>query len=136
MYIFSNEEIEEMITMQACMEILEVLYKDIAEGKALLMFPEATRSPHASLQRALPGSALIAVRQSVPILPVGITGMEELEKKFWIFRRPRITVNIGKPFSLPKAGSKLTKEELAEHTELIMRRIAALLPPKYRGVYG
>jgi alanine dehydrogenase len=36
-YVFSNEEIEEMISMQACMEILEVLYKDIAEGNALLI---------------------------------------------------------------------------------------------------
>ena len=37
MYVFSNEEIEKMITMQACMEILDALYKDIAEGKALLI---------------------------------------------------------------------------------------------------
>jgi 1-acyl-sn-glycerol-3-phosphate acyltransferase len=108
----------------------------LAGGKALLMFPEATRSPNARLQRALPGSALIAVRHSVPILPVGISGMEELGKAFWIFRRPRITINIGPTFSLPEAGSRLTKEELAENTELIMRRIAELLPPEYRGVYG
>jgi 1-acyl-sn-glycerol-3-phosphate acyltransferase len=111
--------------------------KALGEGKALLMFPEATRSPKAQLQRAFPGSALIASRHSVPVLPVGIAGSERLEKRsFWIFRRPRITINIGKPFSLPRAGSKLTKEELAGHTELIMQRIAELLPPEYRGVYG
>jgi 1-acyl-sn-glycerol-3-phosphate acyltransferase len=108
----------------------------LEEGKALVMFPEATRSENARLQRALPGSALIASRHSVPILPVGITGTEELTKAFWFFRRPRITVNIGQPFFLPKVSSKLSKEELAEHTELIMRRIAELLPPEYRGVYG
>jgi 1-acyl-sn-glycerol-3-phosphate acyltransferase len=108
----------------------------LAEGKALVMFPEATRSENARLQPALNGSALIASRHSVPVLPVGITGTEELTKAFWIFRRPRLTVNIGKPFFLPKAGNKLSKEELAENTELIMRRIAELLPPGYRGVYG
>jgi len=107
----------------------------LAEGRALVMFPEATRSKNAQLQSAFPGSALIASRQAVPILPVGISGTERL-KGLGLFRRPRITVNIGKPFSLPKAGSKLTKDELAEQTELIMRRIAALLPPEYRGVYG
>ena len=107
----------------------------LAEGRALVMFPEATRSPKAQLQRAFPGSALIASRQTVPVIPVGIYGTERL-KGLWLFRRPRITVNIGPTFSLPKAGSKITKDELAEHTELIMRRIAELLPPKYRGVYG
>jgi 1-acyl-sn-glycerol-3-phosphate acyltransferase len=109
--------------------------KVLAEGEALVMFPEATRSPKAQLQRAFPGSALIASRRAVPILPVGIFGTERL-KGLWLFRRPRITVNIGPTFSLPGAGSKLTRDELAEHTELIMRRIAELLPPKYRGVYG
>ena len=108
----------------------------LAEGRVLVMFPEATRSRKAQLQPAFPGSALIAGRRAVPILPVGIAGTEKLKKSRWLFRRPRITVNIGKPFSLPKAGNKLTKEELAEHTVLIMRRIAELLPPQYRGVYG
>jgi 1-acyl-sn-glycerol-3-phosphate acyltransferase len=107
----------------------------LAEGGALVMFPEATRSRKAQLQPAFPGSALIASRQAVPILPVGIFGTERL-KGLWFWRRPRITVNIGPTFSLPKAGSKLTREELVEHTELIMRRIAGLLPPRYRGIYG
>lgn len=107
----------------------------LAEGLVLVMFPEATRSPKAQLQPALPGSALIASRHGVPILPVGIAGTEKL-KGWWLFRRPRITVKIGQPFSLPSSGAKITKEELAEHTGLIMRRVAALLPPRYRGVYG
>jgi 1-acyl-sn-glycerol-3-phosphate acyltransferase len=109
--------------------------KALAEGRALVMFPEATRSRRACLQPAFPGSALIASRHAVPVLPVGISGSERL-KGLWLFRRPRVTVNIGPTFSLPGAGGRLTKNELAEHTELIMRRIAALLPPQYRGVYG
>jgi 1-acyl-sn-glycerol-3-phosphate acyltransferase len=111
----------------------------LSEGKALLMFPEATRSPHASLQRALSGSALIASRHSVSILPVGVTGTEGMKKRFWLhlYRpRPRLTVNIGKPFTLPGVGKKLSKEKLAENTDFLMRRIAELLPPQYRGVYG
>lgn len=108
----------------------------LAEGRVLVMFPEATRSPNAQLQSALPGSALIASRQAVTVLPVGIFGTEKLKKSSWLFRRPRITVNIGPPFSLPKAGGKLTKDELMEHTELIMQRIAELLPSRYRGVYS
>jgi 1-acyl-sn-glycerol-3-phosphate acyltransferase len=108
----------------------------LADGQALMLFPEASRSENAQLQSALPGSALIASRHSVPVLPVGITGTEEVDRRGWIFRRPRITVNIGQPFYLPSPGSRLTKAELAEHTELIMRHIAELLPLEYRGVYG
>ncbi len=108
----------------------------LADGLALGMFPEATRSKNAQLQPALLGSALIAHRGGAPILPVGITGSEKLKGWSWILRRPRITVNIGQPFYLPPAGSKVTKVELAEYTDFIMQRIAELLPPKYRGVYG
>jgi 1-acyl-sn-glycerol-3-phosphate acyltransferase len=108
----------------------------LASGLALGMFPEATRSQNARLQPAMAGSALIASRSGVPILPVGITGTEKARGFFWALRRPRITVNIGQPFRLPSAGSKLTREELVEHTNLIMQRIAELLPPEYRGVYG
>lgn len=116
-------------------KVLRRSEKALAEGRALLIFPEATRSPNACLQRALPGSALIASRHSVPVLPVAIYGAERL-KGLWLFRRPRITLNIGPTFSLPGAGTKLSREELAGHTELIMRKIAGLLPPQYRGVYG
>jgi 1-acyl-sn-glycerol-3-phosphate acyltransferase len=108
----------------------------LADGMALVMFPEATRSQSARLQPAFPGSALIAMRCGVPILPVGISGTEKIKGIAWILRRPRITVNIGQPFYLPPADSKLTKAKLAEYTGLIMQRIAELLPPQYRGDYA
>ena len=107
----------------------------LSDGLALVMFPEATRSRSAQLQRAFPGSALIAMRSRVPILPVGIAGTERIKGVGWIFRRPRITVNIGRPFYLP-SSSRLTRAGLIENTSFIMERIAELLPPKYRGVYG
>ena len=107
----------------------------LTDGLALVMFPEATRSKSARLQPAYPGSALIAMRSGVPILPVGIIGTEKVKGIGWIFRRPRITVNIGRPFYLP-SGGKLTRAELVENTSFIMEHIAELLPQKYRGVYG
>lgn len=108
----------------------------LANGLALAMFPEGSRSENAQLQPALSGSALIASRSRVPLLPIGITGTEKIEGWSWILRRPRITVSIGQPFYLPPAQSKFTRAELAEHTEFMMERIAELLPPQYRGVYG
>jgi 1-acyl-sn-glycerol-3-phosphate acyltransferase len=107
----------------------------LVDGVTLVMFPEATRSKNAQLQPAFPGSALIASHSGVPILPVGISGTEKIKGLSWILRRPRITVNIGQPFYLPPADSKLTKVRLAEHTDFIMQRIAELLPLQYRGNY-
>ncbi len=105
----------------------------MADGMALAMFPEGSRSVSSKLQPALAGSALIATRSGVPILPVGITGTERFEWLGW-FSRPKVTVNFGKPFYLPKG--KVSREELTEYTDFIMTRIAELLPPKYRGCYA
>ena len=108
----------------------------LAEGLALVMFPEGARSRNAQLQPAFSGSAVIALRNRVPIIPVGITGTEKIKGVGWLLRRPQITVNIGRPFSLPPVSSKASKEELAELTSFIMERIAELLPPEYRGTYA
>ncbi len=108
----------------------------LADGLALAMFPEATRSRSARLKKAMPGSALIACRSGAPILPVGIIGTEQIKGRGWILRRPRLTINIGKPFHLPPVDGKLTREKLVEYTDLIMQHIAELLPPQYRGIYA
>ena len=109
--------------------------KVLADGWALVMFPEGTRSKNAQLQPAFPGSVLIAKHSSTPILPVGITGTERIKGVAWLLRRPRLTVNIGSPFHLPQLNGRLTKPELAELTNLVMEHIAELLPLEYRGHY-
>ncbi len=112
------------------------VYQVLADGLALIMFPEGTRSLNARLHPAFSGPALIAMRSGAPILPVGIIGTEKIRGVTWLLRRPQITVNIGQPFYLPPISSRLTKAKLAELTNSIMERIAELLPTKYRGNYG
>ncbi len=117
-------------------EALRQAQQLLADGMALVMFPEGMRSRSGQLRPAFPGSAVIALRNGVPIIPVGITGTEKIKGVAWLLRRPPITVNIGHPFYLPPVGSKLTKLELAELTDSMMRRIAELLPREYRGEYA
>ena len=107
-------------------------------GLALVMFPEGMRSKSAQLQPAFPGSALIASSNNIPILPVGITGMEKANKGiFWaLLHRPQMTVNIGRPFYLPAVDDKLTKTKLGELADYIMEHVAELLPPEYQGCYA
>ncbi len=104
-------------------------------GGALIAFPEGRRSMEAQLVNAFSGSALIAVRNGVTILPVGICGTEKIAGRTWWLRRPAITVNIGRPFHLPSVNGKVTREQLATFTHTIMGRIAELLPGEYRGQY-
>jgi 1-acyl-sn-glycerol-3-phosphate acyltransferase len=108
----------------------------LEKGRPLAMFPEGKRSPNAQLIEGFPGSSLIALKAQVPILPIGITGSEKLKNFFHVFRHIHITVNIGKPFILPKADSVPRREQLLEATDMIMNHIAELLPPEYKGVYG
>lgn len=109
--------------------------KVLADGLALIMFPEATRSKTTQLQPAFPGSALIALRSGAPILPVAITGTERIKGVTWILHRPRLTVTIGPPFHLPEVNDKVTKTKLAKLTNIIMGHISELLPAEYRGTY-
>jgi len=109
-------------------------------GLVLFMFPEGTRSKNAKLRPAFPGLALIALENNAPILPIGITGLENVVKGpvWWIFHRHQLTVriNIGRPFYLPAQEGKVSKEKLREMADLIMEQIAALLPPEYQGHYA
>lgn len=116
-------------------EALRHAERVLAEGMVLVMFPEATRSKNAQLQPAFPGSALIALRNRVPILPVAITGTERIKGVSWILRRPKITVDFGQPFHLPSVNGKASRTELTQITTTIMEHIAELLPVEYRGYY-
>jgi 1-acyl-sn-glycerol-3-phosphate acyltransferase len=108
-------------------------------GLALVMFPEGTRSAErTSLGQAWPGAGLIALRNRVPILPCAITGSQDMAIPFMFLRvgmRRRITLTIGEPFELNQP-ERINAESAAAGADLVMRRIAELLPPNYRGYYG
>lgn len=114
----------------------------VEDGYSLLMFPEGTRSLTGHIERVLPGAAFVALRTGAPILPVAVTGTETLpfdEKAAASGRRrrgrARVTMTIGTPFHLsPGADGKRPTMEAA--TDEMMRHIAALLPPEYRGIYA
>lgn len=117
---------------------LNQVHRVLDKGQAMFLFPEGSRSKDARLQPAFSGSALIALHNSAPILPVGIWGMEAAEKGFsWVMRhRPEVTVNIGKPFYLSTPDERLNKSQLKELSDEIMVHIAGLLPTEYRGYYA
>ena len=111
---------------------LDALQKD----QAILMFPEGGISQTGQLRQARTGLAWLALKTQAPILPVGISGSE----KFPSWRMPvplsSWEVNIGTPFTPPMVDGPITKPLLNSVTNMVMERIAALLPESYRGVYA
>jgi len=106
----------------------------LASGQVLGIAPEGTRSKTGSLQRGKPGAAYLALRANVPILPVVVTGTERVFRDLLRLRRPRVRVVIGEPFRLTLPEDE--KRPLQALADRMMYRLAELLPPEYRGVYG
>jgi 1-acyl-sn-glycerol-3-phosphate acyltransferase len=110
-------------------------------GHVLLLFPEGTRSRDGALQVPRDGLAVLALRTGATIVPIGLSDTNRLwprgkKPRFW--RSGHVTVRVGKPFrladELPAGLSR--KDAKTQATDLIMRRIAALLPQRQRGPYA
>ena len=104
----------------------------LKSGKVLIIFPEGTRSRTRTMNPAHAGVGMIALRASVPIVPIAIYGSEHALRRF----RPRVTMVCGEPLLLQPKGVKITKDDIKNATETIMRQIAEMLPEQYRGVYS
>ncbi len=117
--------------------VREVLRR-MARGQALVIAPEGTRSKTEALQPGRPGVVYFASKSKAPIIPVAVTGTEDrLVRERWRrFRRLDVHVRLGKPFFLPPLPAKRREAVLQAATDEVMCRIAALLPPRYRGVYA
>lgn len=123
-------------TLSVTREMFRQARERLTEGSVIGIFPEGKRSHQGKLQVGRPGLAVLASRMNVPLLPVGIAGTDKIHGRSWLWKRPRITVNIGKPFYLPRAASRLTRPQRKALADTMMNEIAALLPREYQGVYG
>ena len=112
----------------------------LEEGHALFVFPEGTRSRDGALGEGRDGVAVLALRTGAPIVPVGVTGSYDRWPRGQKLPRPggRVTVRVGSPFRVQELVPPGTDRRAAKGlaTEIIMRRIADLLPEHQRGRYG
>jgi 1-acyl-sn-glycerol-3-phosphate acyltransferase len=91
-------------------------------GELLLIFPEGARTFDGELSKILPGTAAIAKRSQVPLIPVGIDGAFHA----WPRTKPfpqlgHVVVYVDKPIPYSEYGS-LSDEEISE---LLRQRITA-----------
>ncbi len=108
------------------------------QGNIMVIAPEGTRSRVQSMNEGKPGVSYLAAKLNRPIVPVGIAGTEDeaVIDNLKHLRRSHITVNAGKAFTLPPLPKGDRDAALKQDTDEIMCHIAALVPPRYRGVYA
>jgi 1-acyl-sn-glycerol-3-phosphate acyltransferase len=113
-----------------------LMLRMLAEDRAVVVFPEGHRSPDHTMKAGMLGVVYLALKSQAPILPVGLTGTEKI--RGWRMPLPlcRLSANIGQPFTLPLLEGRPSREVMASLLDLIMVRIADLLPAQYRGAYS
>jgi 1-acyl-sn-glycerol-3-phosphate acyltransferase len=100
----------------------------------LAIFPEG--GSHARMLRPpRPGTMFLAVRTKARILPVGLVGMDEVFSELAKFRSPKVVINIGGPFGPFDVSlkGKQRREKLGEIGNVMMQKIADLIPPEKHG---
>jgi len=122
----------------ADMAVMRKVLKRLRKGGVLVIAPEGTRSRSGTLLEGKQGASYLGAKAGVPVVPVGGIGTEDrlFLTNLKRLRKTPVTVRIGKPFRLPSLPREDREAILQADTIEIMCRIAALLPPEYRGVYA
>ncbi len=109
----------------------------LANDQCLMIFPEGTRSRTGEMKKAQPGVVRLALKSQAAIVPVGITGTNGMNSPLRVFSPSgRLRINIGRAFTLPNIEGRPSPAVLQSMTDMIMGRVAMMLPPDYRGAYG
>jgi 1-acyl-sn-glycerol-3-phosphate acyltransferase len=103
-----------------------------ARGR-LLIFVEGTRATAPGMKQAEAGVGFLARRSGARVLPVAVWGTEQaLPRGRRLPRRVPIRMVFGTPVDVGLPGGRGDDRAIADQ---IARRVAARLPPEYRGVY-
>jgi 1-acyl-sn-glycerol-3-phosphate acyltransferase len=99
----------------------------LGEGKALLVFPEGTRSLNGSLGEGKPGVGMLAVTSGAPVVPAYVSGtLEALPKGSAWPRRSQVSVSFGPALHFKPRNGAGRKERYREAALEMMRGIAEL----------
>jgi len=131
-FMFIDRFNPDVKTLKAVMRLLQ-------QKGILIIAPEGTRSPNASLIEGKSGAAYLAAKTGATIVPFGNTGTDDafLKSRLKKFKRLDVKINIGKSFTIPPLPRSSAERDafLKTYTDEIMCQIAALLPERYRGIY-
>ena len=109
----------------------------LQENRAIVLFPEGTRSPDGQLQKPKAGVGLMACKTGVPVVPCRVYGSYEAFGKG--VKIPRLGTPVSVVFGPPIPASEYDapgagKERYQIASQHIMDRIAALRMPDYPAI--
>jgi len=101
-------------------------------GQVLGIYPEGTRSRDGRIGEFRDGVALLALRSGVPVLPVAVSGTQQIWAPGALIPRRvnRVRLTIGTPLQFTHPVGE--RPELATVTAAIRDAVTALLPAEYR----
>jgi 1-acyl-sn-glycerol-3-phosphate acyltransferase len=110
----------------------EALRRSIAiidSGQPLVMFPEGTRQSGPNVHELFDGTAYVAAKTGVPIVPVGIGGSEAAMPKGSKFLHPtKLVIVVGEPLEPPPAKesggtSRRAVKEVTDHLQAELQKL-------------
>ena len=105
----------------------------LAQGRALGIYPEGTRSPDGRLHKFRTGVARLALRSGAPVVPVGLIGTREVQppgSRRW--HRGQVEVHFGTPLHFgDRAAEERSTKVLREVTETVRAAVQALSGQQY-----
>ena len=108
----------------------------LKQGNVIVIFPEGTRNPK-SMNHPKKGAAKLAMATNAKIIPVGITGTENLGTLLRVFNPTgKLTVNIGTAIDPNNYPELIQSNDSEAFLDIVMKEIAKLVPSEYRGIYG
>jgi 1-acyl-sn-glycerol-3-phosphate acyltransferase len=120
-------------------EVFNQVMKVFEDDRPLMISPEGGRSHSPGLRRGKSGVAYIIDKVDALVIPAAVVGntMDFLDKGLK-GKRPPIQMIVGEPFKLPPLEGRGEKRRVMrqKNTDIIMARLASLLPENYRGVYA
>ena len=114
---------------ESAIESLEKAIEALRNGQSFLIYPEGTRSPDGRLQEFKKGTAVMAIKSGVPIVPVACSGAHRvMEKRKLIIHPGEIRVE----FLAPIDPSAYTLEQRDALNARLHDAVAAALPPEQK----
>src|SRR6266852_1620836 len=108
---------------------LEKATEALKSGQSFLIYPEGTRSPDGRLQEFKKGTAVMAIKAGVPIVPIACSGAHRIMKKRELKIFPG---DIYVEFLAPINAAEYTTEQREELSARLHDELAAGLPPDQR----
>jgi 1-acyl-sn-glycerol-3-phosphate acyltransferase len=103
---------------------LKMSLRLLAEGRALLIFPEGTRGVEGRLREGRPGAGMLALRSGAPVVPVYVSGTGRALPAGRAIPRPtKVRVTFGPPLHFKSRDDEGRKERYREATQEMMRAI-------------